>query len=367
MRIAINASILGNQPTGTNIYTMQVLKRLLRLPQMQDHAVDVFTPEPLELAESIRQILLPENIGRNAARRGNALRRFWWNQTQFARLARDYDRVYCPTYNTALRVPDQIITIHDLLALRYPGQHRAQNLYCRWSLPVLLRHAHRIIAVSQTTRSEILENYDVPPERIVVIPNGFDPERFSINSGPRDKGVLASRGLERYWFAVGATFPHKNLEVVLRALVDLPGDSLAIAGGDNPYLRSLRRLALALRIQDRVRFLGYVPDEELPALYRGALALVYPSLFEGFGLPILEAMGCGCPVVCSRTPSLYEVGGDAARYCLPDDPQAWVMTLGNLQNPPERALWQQKGLQRVPFFSWDVCAQAIAEQICSRS
>lgn len=379
MRIAINASILGEEPTGTNVYTVKVLEQLAVLPELEEHKLEVFTPRELDLPASIVQHLLPKDIGRSTQGVGNAWRRFLWNQTEFTRTAYFYDRVYCTTYNSSLVLTNQVVTIHDLLALRFPAQHRSQYLYCRFALPSLLKRARGVIAVSEATRTEILNSYTLSAEKIKVVHNGYSESIFvPANEANFDSDVqiLAKHGLANFALAVGATFPHKNLEVVLNALGRLAprfanhcndqsrGLVLAVVGGQNKYLNELRSYAAGLGFGDRIKFLGYVSDAELPALYRNAAMLLYPSRFEGFGLPILEAMASGCPVLCSDTSSLPEVAQDAGILIDPDDVEDWAESIFQIATRSEiRREFVRKGLAHAQNFSWKKTAQGIANAI----
>jgi glycosyltransferase involved in cell wall biosynthesis len=374
LRIAVNASILGLEPTGVNIYTEQVLTRLFRLPDIMTHQIEVFTPRALDLPDSVTQHILDGNLGRSTQVKGNALRRFLWNQMQFTRIGKQFDRIYCPSYNTSLTLPNQIITIHDLIAMRLPAQHPLQHAYCRFALPAQLRRARAIVAISESTRLELTHWFGISPSAIQVVPNGYDPVRFHPAHSPEDSGVIARHGLVNFVLMVGATFPHKNIEVVLNAIGTLaprlanhsllqnhPPLQVAIVGGENAYQRELRQAVLNLGLGNQVKFLGYVPDNDLPALYRKAQCLAYPSLLEGFGLPILDAMASGCPVICSNTSSLPEVAGNAALLCAPTDTLAWAESIFQISTEPQtRAKFVAQGLERVKHFSWQATAEKIA-------
>jgi len=364
MKIAINASILGTQPTGTNVYTEQVLQALARLPEASKQHWELWTPRILNLPPEWKQHLLPSNLGRSTHKRGNAIRRFFWNQRVLPKHLQGFDRCYCPTYNTSTRIPDQIITIHDLIALRYPRQHPFQYAYCRWVLPGLLRRCHRIIAISEFTRQEIIQHYRIPASKIVVVPNGVDHTLYQANSNPADSKVLHRHQLENYALVVGATFPHKNIEVLLRAWENSGFGKelqLAVIGAPNAYVQSLRAQAQHMGIEASIQFLGYVEAVDLPALYRQAQMLLYPSRCEGFGLPLLEAMACGCPVIASNTSSLPEVGDTAALYADPEDPVQWRNQMQRiLQDHTLRPSLVQKGLERVQLFTWENTARGIA-------
>jgi glycosyltransferase involved in cell wall biosynthesis len=225
--------------------------------------------------------------------------------------------------------------------------------YARFMLRRAARRAARVLTVSQATAADLTARLGVPAERIVTIWNGVD-ERFRapLDEAARD-ARLAGLGLSPgYFLFVGNPKPHKNLDRLLAAFagVATPGARLVVVGGESPGAGALR--------DPRVVAVGRVDAELLPALYRGALALVFPSLYEGFGLPVAEAMACGTPVVASTTPAVAEVGGDAALLVDPLDVAAWTAALQRLAAEPQlRARLSEAGRRRSESFSWSDCAR----------
>jgi glycosyltransferase involved in cell wall biosynthesis len=175
--------------------------------------------------------------------------------------------------------------------------------------------------------------------------------------------------VQDYILAVGPTYAHKNFERLLRAYAMLTEETrerhdLVIAGGLEPYLSILKSLAIELGIQDKVRFLGYLPQDDMPELYREASLFVFPSLYEGFGLPLLEAMASGCPVISSNTSSMPEVCGDAAKYVDPHDESDICRAIGEvLSDTGLRESLVEKGLQRCKSFTWESTAKSYRDLI----
>ena len=270
----------------------------------------------------------------------------------FYRAARGFDVYHEASFfpMTAPRGVKTVFTIHDLSLLRYPQHHpRERVMFFNLFFRRRLARVSRFLAVSEFTRGEMVKHLGLAPERIGLTHNAIDPDLFH----PRP-GASASLGLapgQPYFLFLGTNDPRKNPQVIPKALarsgLDIP---LVLAGwtgwgGESPA-------------GARVIELGYVDDQALAGLYSDALALVYPSVYEGFGLPVLEAMACGCPVITSRSSSLPEVGGEACLYLEdPSDPDEMALALTALAgDPARRQAMRQAGLLRAKAFSWAVGA-----------
>ena len=263
-------------------------------------------------------------------RAATVVRDLWWYPHGLPREARRLDVLHCPTFRAPVRsaVP-MVVTIHDLAVLRHPGTfNQWTRRYSRLAVPRVARAARRVIAVSEFTRGEIVELLGVPAERIDVIPNGVEPV-FSPD-GPRAEG--------EYVLAVGTLEPRKNLGVSREAAGRL-GVELRVVGA-----RGWGRVQVD-------GWLGRVSDEELAALYRGARCLVYPSLYEGFGIPVLEAMACGTPVVTGTGGATEEVAGGAAVLVDPRDPAAIAAGIEDAAGRHDEL--RAHGLERAAQFTWE--------------
>ena len=263
-----------------------------------------------------------------------------------------------------------VFTLHDTAYLLFPKYHLLQNrLYLTLMMPRFLARADRIIAVSEATRRDALHFYRLNPEKIVVIPEGVEPRFQPEPDLARLAAVRRKYALpERFILHVGTIEPRKNLPALLEAYaairlqppaaVQASNLQLVIAGGkgwlDASFFERLRQLGL----EEQVVLTGYVADDDLPVLLNAAEVFAFPSVFEGFGLPPLEAMACGVPVICSNASSLPEVVGDAALLLPPTDVRAWVEALGRLLADPElRAELRTRGLARARSFTWETAAQ----------
>lgn len=261
-----------------------------------------------------------------------------------------------------LKVPT-VLTVHDLIFERYPKYHKLKNyLYLKAAMPLYCRRATAIIAVSESTREDIVDLYHIAPEKITVIPEAADPS-FSKQPAEKVASVRRRYGLPpRYILAVGTIEPRKNLARLADACGPIfagdLADALVLVGSKGWLYEDFFRHLETLPWRDRVLRTGFVQEADLPAVYAGARLTVQPSLYEGFGLPVLEAMACGCPVCASDASSLPEVGGEAARYFHPRNTEEMTRCIRHvLRHPQLRQEMVDKGLSRVESFSWKSTAQ----------
>ncbi len=265
-----------------------------------------------------------------------------------------------------LRSIPTVLTVHDLIFRHLPDHHKPLNRwYLNLTMPLYCRRATRIIAISRHTRDDLVASYGLPPEKIDVVYEAAAPH-FRPQPPEKVAAVRARYGLpERYILSVGTIEPRKNLTRFLtvfeRAYREGATEGWVIVGkrgwlyGD--FFARLERSP----VRDAVLFPGYVPDEDLPAVYAGAQALAFPSLYEGFGLPVLEAMACGTPVLASRGSSIPEVGGAAALYFDPLDTDGMTETLLRLlRDPTLREEMRERGLAQARRFSWSKAAAETA-------
>jgi len=362
VRIAIDARKLHDFGIGT--YIRNLLKYLARLDRESEFIL-LCRPQDreavLRLGPNFRPVV--ENS------RPYSLREQFMVPARL--IPQHADVFHAPHYVLPPLVPCRsVVTIHDCIHLMFPQYlpNRLAYGYARASIWTAARRADRILTVSETSKADILRYCDVPADRIIVVHNAID-DRFSI--APTDEEVERVR--ERYQldgpFAlyVGNIKPHKNLERLIDAFhLVLRGGAerlrLLIIGDQISKYPRLRRAVDKYKLHKHVRFLGFVPDDTLAALYRLATVFVFPSLYEGFGLPPLEAMASGTPVVTSNTSSLPEVVGDAA--VLVDPYSAESIAEGMLQVLTDRELREtlsRRGLARAREFSWEASVARIHE------
>jgi len=365
MRIGIDARTLSGRFTGDRTYWRGLIGGLAAVDTVNEYVLYTRGPvegEPLALGPNFawRQIIKPAN---------DAL----WMLSAFPRaLKNDKIDVAHTQYNIPLLgAPCPVVTtIHDVSFRVHPDLFLPKD---RWVLNTLVPHSMKkaaaVVAVSESTRRDILRFYPaVPAEKVSVVLEAAGPQ-FQPPNGQETARATANKALELdnrpYLLAVGVLQPRKNLTLLLEAFARLksgphpPPHRLVIAG-KRGWLDDTdsRRTALPDAVRREIVLAGYVADADLPALYGGADALCYPSRYEGFGLPPLEAMACGCPVLCSRSSSLPEVIGDAGILLPADDAGAWASALETLlASPAAMAVWRERGLKRAALFSWEKAAQ----------
>ncbi len=260
-----------------------------------------------------------------------------------------------------------VLTVHDLIFERYPEHHTQRNrLYLRAAMPLFVRAASAIIAVSRHTRNDLVELYGADPRKIHVVYEGVDA-RFRPADAGEIRRVADQYSPERpYLLMVGTLEPRKNHAAALRALARLKAwgwpHRLLLVGGQGWLFEPIRRQIEAEGLAGDVHFAGYVPDADLPPLYSGAAAVLVPSLYEGFGFPVLEAMACGAPVVCSNASSLPEVAGGAALLAGVEDDLGLAHAVQLLLSQPAVAkVLGEMGQRQAGRYRWDVCAKETVE------
>ena len=255
-----------------------------------------------------------------------------------------------------------MVTCYDLIPLVYPQYFTAtQRLIFRTAHVLALRTTRVTLAISAATKNDLVRFFHVDPRRIVVTPLAAaahfqPPSRAEVNRVKQHYALP-----DRYVLYFGSNKPHKNVPRLVEAFAAssarASGIDLVIAGHWDERYPQAKELAERLSLKERVRFIGPVQDNDLPALYGGTELFVFPSEYEGFGLPVLEAMACGAPVVCSNRSSLPEIAGDAALLCDPHDVAALARALEQaLTDWDLRAGLQQRGLERAAQFTWEQAA-----------
>lgn len=270
---------------------------------------------------------------------------------------------YAPRYSA---VPF-IVTIHDLSYFYYPDEFLKKDLYkLRHWTEYSVHKATKIIAVSKTTKKDILKFYNVPDEKVAVIYNGYEKDLMTQETQHDEKFDIST--LKNYILYVGTVQPRKNITTLIKAFAIFrqtnPDFKLVIVGKKGWMYKEIYNEVEKLQLKDSVLFTGYLSDDTLKKLYKNAFCFVLPSLYDGFGIPILEAMSYDCPVIASFTASLPEIGGEACLYFDPTKPEELSDKLNTLKEKTSlRNELIQKGIEQIKAFSWDTCGKETLELI----
>lgn len=352
-RVGINAHLLSGQAgyrrAGIHHYIYQVLRHL---PSQDGVSYHVYT----RLATPALHHL--QLIGTRWPTERRVIR-ILWEQLVWPWLARRHrlDLMHAMAFVTpvATAVP-AIITVYDLSFLHYPDRFPAlQRHYLTGQTRRSCRGARRVITISQSSRRDVHRYFDVPLTQIDVVTPGVD-KRYSPLPTADVEAFRRQKGLpDRFILHVGTLQPRKNLSTLIEAVaaMDGPDTPLVLVGGKGWFFETIFAQVEALGMGDRVRFVGYAPDAELPLWYNAASVLAFPSVYEGFGLPVVEAMACGTPVVAANVSSIPEAAGEAGLLVDPQDVTALRDRITAVLHDAElAATMRAKGLQHARQFSW---------------
>ncbi len=347
MKLLVNLTFIPTKPTGHAVYAQNLI------PYLKDLDPLLFTAQPIA---DFHCHLVSGSMNPDRGTKGH-LQRLGWTQFQLPRIYQKLNSqlFFSPIPEAPLFTRCRsIVTLHDFIPLRFP-RRSPLTLYHRYYIPQVLAQAQHILCDSAATAQDAMDFCGIPARKLTVVPLAHNASHFRWLDLPT----------RNYFLYVGRPDPHKNLPRVLSAFAQLAQASdyeLWIAGPPDPrYTPVLAAQAAALGITQQVKFLSYVPYAELPTLLNQAIALVFPSLWEGFGLPVLEAMACGTPVITSNLSSLPEVAGDAALLVDPYNVDAIANAMQALLTEANlRPHLQQLSLARAQEFSWQKTAIATA-------
>jgi glycosyltransferase involved in cell wall biosynthesis len=346
-KLCVNLAFLPDRPTGLGNYALNLLPHIPTegITLLSAHQIPGYTCH-----------LVPEHLSSEHGRWGN-LKRLLWSQTQLPGIYRHLksDLLFSPIPEAPLASHCRfVVTVHDLIPLRFPGPFPSLlTTYFRFFVPEVLRRAEHILCDSQSTAQDIIQFYQISEKKITAIPLAYDAKHFY----PRNIKTSS------YFLYLGRQDSYKNLERMIDAFGLLANEyEFWIAGPEDSKQTPILKAQVArLKLGKRIRFLDYVPFSELPSLIEGAIALMFPTLWEGFGLPVLEGMACGTPVITSALSSIPEVAGDAALfvdpYCTPAIAEAMTAIA---ETPSLRLQLRERGLAQVKKFSWEKTGQETA-------
>jgi glycosyltransferase involved in cell wall biosynthesis len=339
--LLINLSFLISKPTGLAIYAKNLF------PHLKSLNPTLLTAEKFPDSNCYQ---IPANLTPEQGTKGH-INRLLWTQTKLPKIYKQLksNLLFSPIPEAPLFAGCRyIITVHDLIALRFPRRFDPLTPYHRYYIPQVLRQAQHVICDSESTAKDIANFCKIPPNLITPIFPGYDTSFFRFLDLPTSN----------YFLYIGRHNPYKNLQRVVAAFAALHHNSeyeLWIAGSeDKRYTPLLKAQVQELGLFERVKFLDYIPAADLPKVINQAIALVFPSLWEGFGLPVLEAMACGTPVITSNLSSMPEVAGGAAVLVNPYSVQEIATAMQELAvDAKVRSHLRELGLARAKQFSWE--------------
>jgi glycosyltransferase involved in cell wall biosynthesis len=350
-RIGINALyLIPGGVGGTEIYLRELLKGLARADAINDYFVFTNFETAADLVPKQANFHWKPQAIRARFRPGRIL----WEQIALPIEASRYrlDVMFNPGFTAPILAACPSVTVfHDLQHKRHPEYFRWFDLpFWRLLLWASARRSRTIVAISEATRADLEKFYPFTRGRVVVIPHGVDEAFFALDRS----------NLESYLFCVSTLHPHKNLERLIRAYARKKRDfKLKIAGMRGFHSQTLETLIEELGVGESVQLTGWIPREELMNLYAHARAFIYPSTFEGFGMPVLEAMAAGIPVACSDIAPLREVAGDTALFFDPSDESAIEQAIERVMSVDNTA----SARERAREFTWDRAAAATLDAI----
>ena len=353
MLIGIDASrAVAACPTGTEVYSRRLIQALLTLESPHRFRLYLRSTSPANTFPGAELRVIP-------------FPRLWTHLRLSWEMAhRPPDVLFVPAHVLPLIHPRvSLATIHDLGYLYFPEAHPwRQRLYLDLSTRWNARIAAHLLADSEATKADIVAHYGTPPEKITVAHPGRDETLAPVRDPALIEAVKARYGIVGdYFLYLGTLQPRKNLARLIAAFAALPPETVLVLAGKRGWLyEDLFAQVGRLSLEGHVLFPGYVPDEDKAALLSGAVAFVFPSLYEGFGLPVLEAQACGCPVITSTTSSPPEVAGDAALLVNPSDTEAITAAMQRIATDSGlRKTLIERGFVNVRRFSWAACARSV--------
>ncbi len=362
MRIGIDATALPAQPVGVGNYIIQFVKALAKMDI--DYELIVFAQKgkrdlfDIPNDENLHWVIVPDK---------SPMYRLIWEQTTFPRLVHraEVDLLHSLHYTQPVRLGcPSIVTIHDMTFFLFPDLHtRSKRLFFPFAIRSSVRRADALIAISESTRQDSIRLLGVSPQKVFTTQLGITDEFRVVKDNELLAKVRKKYDLpEEFVLYVGLVEPRKNIPFLIRAYKSLADEgikhNLVIVGRIGWMYQEVFKQIEELGLEGRVQFTGYLPQDDLPMVYNLASLFVYPTKYEGFGLPALEAMACGTPVVTTAISSLPEIVGDAGMLIPPGDEQALASAMAEVLH--DSTLFNQlrtRGLQRSEHFTWERTAQ----------
>lgn len=347
--LLVNLSFMIPQPTGITTYAKNVI------PYLTDLDPTLLAGQPIT---GYKFYQVPNNLTPDYGKKGH-LSRIIWTQFKLPKIYQELKArlLFSPVTEAPLLSSCRfVVMVHDFIPLRFPNWRSPLTYYHRYYIPLVLQQAVHIICNSQATAQDIIKFCNIFPPKITPIPLGYDAQHFKFLNLPT----------KNYFLYIGRCDPYKNLHGLISAFANLPSASdyeLWLAGTPDPrYTPQLKAQVAELGLTEKVKFLEYVPFADLPRLINQAIALVFPSLWEGFGLPVLEAMACGTPVIASNVSSLPEVVGKAGLLINLDKTGELAAAMNSVATDATlRTQLRELSLSQASQFSWEKTGRATAQ------
>lgn len=296
------------------------------------------------------------------------MKRILWEQAIQPTQLMQFDLYHAMAFVAPLLLTTpSVVTVYDLTFMRYPERlTTARRLYLRMFTALTCRRAKRVIAISQSTADDLTNLLDIPADKIDVTPLGYDTAAYRPLPSDQLAAFIQKYQLpDRFWLFVGTLEPRKNLVMLLNAYAQVPQSErlpLILGGGKGWMVDDIFATIERHQLADEVTHVGFIPTEDLPLWYNLAEVFLYPSVFEGFGLPVLEAMACGTPFITSNVSSLPEVAGDAGMTLPPDNIDHWTEALKQVYHDTTwRMSAREQGFQQALQFTWQRTARLTIE------
>jgi glycosyltransferase involved in cell wall biosynthesis len=369
MKIGIDIRLIGKKRTGDEVVFFNLVKNLAEVDQNNQYLLftDRDPQKNHDLKAEIEKLKLADNFKIIFIDSPN---RFWWNLWALPNyLKKNPVDIFHTQYIAPFWLPKNlrlVLTIHDISFNYFPEYIRKSDLFfLKTLIPRSIRRAEKIITVSQSEKKNIVDFYDLPPEKVDCAYNGVDFERFSrVYSSEKKESIRKKYSLpEKFLLYIGTLQPRKNIPVAIEALKDL-GISLVIAGNRNTHNfdPKIDEVIKKNNLSGKVIFPGWIDEEDKLALLQMSECFVFPSLYEGFGIPVIEAMAAGVPVVCSDIPVLREIVADAALFCDPKNSQEFAKNISKaLTDENLRNSLVKKGTEVAKNYTWQKNAEKTLE------
>lgn len=369
MRIGIEAQrLFRKKKHGMDIVALELIKAIQRADTQHEFFIFVKPDEDDGILEETENVKIVRVKGASYP---------FWEQVRLPNTIKKYnlDVLHCTANTAPINCPvPLVVTLHDIIflekinVLKGSLYQRMGNLYRRWNVPRLLNICKTIVTVSNFERDRILHHFHLPKEKVVAVPNAVGNHfKQVVNSEELQKAKATYNLPDKFIFFLGNSDPKKNVRGVISALLELKKNGklampLVMPDLRKEYLQNILHELRATELSNDILLCGYIPNQELPAVLSQASLFLYPSLRESFGIPLLEAMACGVPVITSNTASMPEVAGNAAAFIDPFTPHTLAQKIDELLNNPTMCKeLAQKGLERSKEFSWDITAQKMIE------